>query len=105
MMSADQPFVPDQTISLGRGKWLLLVSLGVVFFVLLTLYASGLGVLLPNQIQNIDPVHKAQTAPQALVEVRFTPSIQISTSPSRPIGPLSVTAVMVVVWDRWKLLG
>jgi MFS family permease len=45
----------------GRGKWVLLVSLGLVFFTLLTLYASVLGVLLPNQIQNLDPVHKAQT--------------------------------------------
>jgi MFS family permease len=45
----------------GRRKWVLLVSLGVVFFTLLTLYASCLGVLLPNQIQNIDPVGKAKT--------------------------------------------
>jgi hypothetical protein len=39
----------------GRNKRALLVSLGVVFFTLLTLYASALGVLLPNQIQNLDP--------------------------------------------------
>ncbi len=45
----------------GRRKWVLLVSLGVVFFTLLTLYASCLGVLLPNQIQNIDPAGKAKT--------------------------------------------
>ncbi|PVM84502.1 MFS transporter [Caulobacter radicis] len=45
----------------GRAKWVLLVSLGMVFFTLLTLYASALGVLLPNQIQNLDPAHKAQT--------------------------------------------
>ena len=45
----------------GRDKWVLLVSLGVVFFTLLTLYASALGVLLPNQIQNLDPSRKAQT--------------------------------------------
>ncbi|MEZ0496433.1 MFS transporter [Sphingomonas sp. IW22] len=32
-----------------------------MFFVLLTLYASVLGVLLPNQIQNIDPVGKTAT--------------------------------------------
>ncbi|MFL5239825.1 MAG: MFS transporter [Rhizomicrobium sp.] len=61
MISADQPFAADQTIPHAGGKWLLLISLGVVFFVLLTLYASVLGVLLPNQIQNIDPLHKAQT--------------------------------------------
>ncbi len=45
----------------GRDRWVLLVSLGVVFFALLTLYASVLGVLLPNQIQNLDPVGKTQT--------------------------------------------
>ncbi|MBD8736674.1 MFS transporter [Sphingomonas sp. CFBP 13706] len=45
----------------GRRKWVLLVSMGTVFFTLLTLYASVLGVLLPNQIQNLDPVGKAQT--------------------------------------------
>ncbi|WP_230482274.1 MFS transporter [Sphingomonas sp. Leaf21] len=45
----------------GRRKWVLLVSLGLVFFTLLTLYASCLGVLLPNQIQNIDPAGKAKT--------------------------------------------
>lgn len=45
----------------GRDKWTLLVSLGLVFFTLLTLYASALGVLLPNQIQVLDPGHKTQT--------------------------------------------
>jgi len=40
---------------------MLVVSLGVVFFVLLTLYASILGVLLPNQIQDIDPAGKTAT--------------------------------------------
>ena len=45
----------------GGRKWVLLVSLGAVFFTLLTLYASCLGVLLPNQIQNLDPAGKAQT--------------------------------------------
>lgn len=45
----------------GRDKWVLLVSLGAVFFTLLTLYASCLGVLLPNQIQDLDPAGKAQT--------------------------------------------
>ncbi|MBW6526485.1 MFS transporter [Sphingomonas sp. RHCKR7] len=43
----------------GRGKWVLVVSLGAVFFVLYTLYAAVLGVLLPNQIQDIDPSRKA----------------------------------------------
>ncbi|WP_242123377.1 MFS transporter [Sphingobium sp. Sx8-8] len=42
-----------------RGRpWRLLLSLGIVFFILLTLYAAVLGVLLPNQIQNIDPARK-----------------------------------------------
>ncbi|SDA26011.1 MFS transporter [Sphingomonas sp. NFR15] len=45
----------------GGGKWRLIVSLGVVFFVLLTLYASILGVLLPNQIENLDPAGKMAT--------------------------------------------
>jgi MFS family permease len=45
----------------GGRDWRLLLSLGVVFFVLLTLYAAVLGVLLPNQIQNIDPAHKTAT--------------------------------------------
>jgi MFS family permease len=43
------------------GKWLLMISLGVVFFVLLTLFVAILGVLLPNQIQNIDPKTKTAT--------------------------------------------
>jgi len=42
-------------------QWRLILSLGVVFFVLLTLYAAVLGVLLPNQIQDIDPVTKTRT--------------------------------------------
>jgi MFS family permease len=61
MNPTDQSFVIDPSVTRDRSKWLLVVSLGVVFFVLLTLYASVLGVLLPNQIQNIDPKHKAQT--------------------------------------------
>jgi MFS family permease len=61
MSSADQVLVGGPVIAGGRQKWLLLVSLGVVFFVLLTLYASVLAVLLPNQIQNIDPAQKTQT--------------------------------------------
>jgi MFS family permease len=39
----------------------LLVSLGLLFFVLLTLYSAILGVLLPNQIQNMDPANKTTT--------------------------------------------
>jgi len=61
MNSADQFVIGGQPIAEGRQKWLLLVSLGVVFFVLLTLYASVLAVLLPNQIENIDPTQKTRT--------------------------------------------
>jgi hypothetical protein len=42
----------------GRRDWLLILSLAVVFFVLLTLYAAVLQVLLPNQIQNLDAAGK-----------------------------------------------
>jgi MFS family permease len=61
MSSADQLVIHGPALAAGRQKWLLLVSLGVVFFVLLTLYASVLAVLLPNQIQNIDPTQKTRT--------------------------------------------
>ena len=49
----------DRHVS-GAAKIVLLVSLGVVVFVLLTLYAAVLGVLLPNQIQNIDASAKTK---------------------------------------------
>src|SRR3546814_10118682 len=42
----------------GREKWVLLVSMTAVFFVLLALYAAVLAVLLPNQIQAIDHANK-----------------------------------------------
>ena len=45
--------------AVGRGKWVLLISLTLVFFILLALYAGVLSVLLPNQIQMIDPDNKA----------------------------------------------
>jgi MFS family permease len=43
----------------GRRDWMLIISLAVVFFVLLTLYVAVLQVLLPNQIQDFDPAGKA----------------------------------------------
>lgn len=56
------PFaLPPRTMATGRRDWRLIVSLGVVFFVLLTLYAAVLGVLLPNQIQDISPATKTKT--------------------------------------------
>lgn len=42
----------------GAQRWLLLFSLATVFFVLLALYCGVLAVLLPNQIQAIDPANK-----------------------------------------------
>src|SRR3954467_7254228 len=44
----------------GAQRWLLLFSLATVFFVLLALYCGVLSVLLPNQIQGIDPANKAR---------------------------------------------
>jgi MFS family permease len=44
----------------GAKRWLLLASLATVFFVLLALYNAVLSVLLPNQIQAIDPAAKAR---------------------------------------------
>jgi MFS family permease len=61
MSSASELVMPEPVTAAGRQKWLLLVSLAAVFFVLLTLYASVLAVLLPNQIQNIDAAQKTRT--------------------------------------------
>lgn len=44
--------------AVGARKWLLMGSLTTVFFLLLALYAGVLGVLLPNQIQLLDPTNK-----------------------------------------------
>ncbi|WNO52396.1 MFS transporter [Stakelama saccharophila] len=43
----------------GREKWVLLVSMAVVFFLLLSLYCGVLSVLLPNQIERLNPDGKA----------------------------------------------
>lgn len=45
----------------GREKWTLIASLGLVFFVLFALFTAILGVLLPNQIQDLDPAGKTAT--------------------------------------------
>ena len=42
----------------GARRWLLLFSLATVFFILLALYCGVLSVLLPNQMQAIDPANK-----------------------------------------------
>lgn len=52
---------PAHGVATGRRDWRLIVSLGIVFFVLLTLYAAVLGVLLPNQIQELSPETKTKT--------------------------------------------
>jgi MFS family permease len=44
----------------GSRRWLLLGTLTAAFFVLLALYCGVLSVLLPNQIQAIDPANKAR---------------------------------------------
>lgn len=44
----------------GARKWVLLLSLLIVNFVLLALYCGVLGVLLPNQIAALDPAKKAE---------------------------------------------
>lgn len=45
----------------GRRKWLLLVSLAVVLFMLMGLYAAVLMVLLPSQVQSFDAANKVNT--------------------------------------------
>jgi MFS family permease len=45
----------------GARKWVLVLSLAIVFFVLFALFAAILGVLLPNQIQDLDPAGKTAT--------------------------------------------
>ena len=44
----------------GARRWVLLFCLATVFFVLLALYCGVLSVLLPNQIQALDPINKAR---------------------------------------------
>jgi MFS family permease len=53
--------VDSTTVPLrGAQRWLLLGSMATVFFILLALYCGVLSVLLPNQIQAIDPANKAR---------------------------------------------
>ena len=58
MIEAVDRVVGNPTVR-SRRDWLLIISLAVVFFVLLTLYVAVLQVLLPNQIQDFDPAGKA----------------------------------------------
>jgi MFS family permease len=57
MMETADRVVGEPTVR--RRDWMLIISLAVVFFVLLTLYVAVLQVLLPNQIQDFDPAGKA----------------------------------------------
>jgi len=50
---------PAGALVSGLRQWLLIGSLAIVFFVLLALYVAVLQVLLPNQIQDLDPAGKA----------------------------------------------
>lgn len=62
MTPAAQPIAAGAAAPIqGTRKWVLVVSLGLVFFVLFALFAAILGVLLPNQIQDMDPVNKTTT--------------------------------------------
>ncbi|WP_369412030.1 MFS transporter [Hephaestia mangrovi] len=65
-------------------KWVLIVSLGVVFFLLLMLYAAILGVLLPNQIEDIDPAGKT-----AMLGIVFAITSVFSTVTTPVSGALS----------------
>src|SRR5690242_4736581 len=65
-------------------KGALIVSLGVVFFLLLMLYAAILGVLLPNQIENIDPAGKT-----AMLGIVFAITSVFSTVTTPVSGALS----------------
>ncbi len=58
-MNGVNELAQDVVTTRNPGKWLLIISLAFVFFVLLTLYVAVLNVLLPNQIENIDPIAKA----------------------------------------------
>ena len=58
MIEAADRLVSNPTVR-ERRNWVLIISLAVVFFVLLTLYVAVLQVLLPNQIQDFDPAGKA----------------------------------------------
>jgi len=61
MTAAIDAAAPTAADLAGARKWGLVVSLGLVFFILFALFAAILGVLLPNQIQDIDPAGKTAT--------------------------------------------
>ena len=68
----------------GARKWVLVVSLGLVFFILFALFAAILGVLLPNQIQDIDPAGKT-----AALGIVFAITSVFSTITTPVAGALS----------------
>ena len=68
----------------GARKGVLVVSLGLVFFILFALFAAILGVLLPNQIQDIDPAGKT-----AALGIVFAITSVFSTITTPVAGALS----------------
>jgi len=62
-MNLDIAVIPPTYLApvAGRQKWKLVVSLAAVFFALFMLFAAILGVLLPNQIQDLNPSGKTAT--------------------------------------------
>jgi len=75
---------PATTDLAGARKWVLVVSLGLVFFILFALFAAILGVLLPNQIQDIDPAGKT-----AALGIVFAITSVFSTITTPVAGALS----------------
>lgn len=83
---SDGILAEDPAVRVVRGsrRWLLIASMATVFFLLFALYAAVLGVLLPNQIQGIDPVGKA-----SLLGVVFAITSVFSTITTPVSGSLS----------------
>jgi len=84
MTAAIDAAAPTAVDLAGTRKWGLVVSLGLVFFVLFALFAAILGVLLPNQIQDIDPAGKT-----AALGIVFAITSVFSTITTPVAGALS----------------
>lgn len=84
-MSEDPAAAPPlSTAPAESTNWRLIISLALVFFILFALYAAVLNVLLPNQLQNIDPVRKT-----ALLGTLFAITSVFSTLSTPIAGALS----------------
>src|SRR6187200_2222362 len=68
----------------GARRWLLLFSLATVFFILLALYCGVLSVLLPNQMQALDPANKERN-----LAILFAITTVFSTTITPIAGALS----------------